>query len=63
MVGVFAPVGCVLPGTNKPLAARNVGGVKSNGMMCSAKELGVGDDGNKIIELDDKVKIGNEYKG
>ena len=25
--------------------------------------VGVGDDGNKIIELDDKVKIGNEYKG
>ena len=61
MSGVFAPVGCVLPGTLKPLAARNVGGVKSNGMMCSAHELGVGADTTKIIELDDDKIIGNEY--
>ncbi len=63
MVGVLAPVGCVLPGMTKPLAARNVGGVKSNGMMCSAQELGVGGDATKIIELDDTYKIGSEYKG
>ena len=63
MVGVLAPVGCVLPGGTKPLAARNVGGVKSNGMMCSAQELGVGVDATKIIELDDTYKIGSEYKG
>lgn len=63
LVGVLAPVGCVLPGQTKPLSARNVGGVKSNGMMCSACELGVGMDATKIIELDDTVKIGSEYKG
>ena len=63
MIGVLAPVGCVLPGMTKPLAARNVGGVKSNGMMCSAHELGVGGDATKIIELDDTYKIGSEYKG
>lgn len=63
LVGVLAPVGCVLPGQTKPLSARNVGGVKSNGMMCSACELGIGVDATKIIELDDTVKIGSEYKG
>ncbi len=63
LVGVLAPVGCVLPGTPKPLSARNVGGVKSNGMMCSACELGIGVDATKIIELDDTIKIGSEYKG
>ena len=63
LVGVLAPVGCVLQGQTKPLSARNVGGVKSNGMMCSACELGVGMDATKIIELDDTVKIGSEYKG
>ena len=63
LIGVFAPVGCVLPGEKKPLAARNVGGVKSNGMMCSAHELGIGVDATKIIELDDTYKIGSEYKG
>ncbi len=63
LVGVLAPVGCVLPGQTKPLSARNVGGVKSNGMMCSGCELGIGVDATKIIELDDTVKIGSEYKG
>lgn len=62
-IGVLAGVGCVLPGGDKPLAARNVGGVKSNGMMCSAKELGVGNDATQIIELDENNKIGTEYKG
>jgi methionyl-tRNA synthetase len=62
-VGVLAGVGCVLPGGDKPLAARNVGGVKSNGMMCSAKELGIGNDATQIIELDENNKIGTEYKG
>jgi len=63
MIGVFAPVGTVLPGAKKPLAVRNVAGVKSNGMMCSAAELGVGDDSTKIIELDANAQIGSEYKG
>lgn len=63
LVGVLAPIGCILPGATKPLAARNVGGVKSNGMMCSAAELGVGGDTTKIIELDEKTEIGKEYTG
>jgi phenylalanyl-tRNA synthetase beta chain len=63
MIGVFAPVGAILPNSKKPLTARNVGGVKSNGMMCSAAELGVGDDATQIIELDDNYKIGDKYKG
>ena len=62
LIGVFAPVGCILPGQTKPLAARNVGGVKSNGMMCSARELETGTDGDKIIELDKNTVIGGEYK-
>ena len=63
LVGVFAPVGCVLPGQTKPLAVRNVAGVKSNGMMCSASELGAGSDADKIIELDENTELGTEYKG
>ncbi len=63
MIGVFAPVGAVLPNNKKPLVARNVGGVKSFGMMCSAAELGVGTESKQIIELDKNVEIGSEYKG
>ena len=62
LIGVFAPVGCILPGSKKPLVARNVAGVKSNGMMCSAAELGVGDDKDQIIELDSSETIGSEFK-
>lgn len=63
LIGVLAPVGCVLPGQKKPIGQRTVAGVESFGMMCSAAELGVGDDGDNIIELSENAKIGEEYKG
>jgi len=61
MIGVFAPVGCVLPNSKKPLTARNVAGVKSFGMMCSAAELGINGDAKQIIELAADTEIGTEY--
>ena len=60
--GVLAPVGCRLPGAKKPMAQRTVAGVESFGMMCSAAEVGQGDNGNKIIELGTDAAIGAEYK-
>ena len=60
--GVLAPVGSKLPGQKKPMSQRTVAGVESFGMMCSALELGVGDDGDNIIELNDDGVIGSEYK-
>jgi methionyl-tRNA synthetase len=60
--GVLAPVGSKLPGVKKPMAQRTVAGVESYGMMCSPAELGIGADGDKIIELDDNAEIGSEYK-
>ena len=63
LIGVLAPVGCVLPGQKKPISQRTVAGVESFGMMCSAAELGIGTDADKIIELDTDAKIGDEYKG
>ena len=61
LIGVLAPIGCVLPNTKKPIVKRNVDGVESNGMMCSASELSVGTDSRIIIELDDNTKIGTKY--
>lgn len=63
LIGVLAPIGCVLPNTKKPITKRSVDGVESNGMMCSATELGVGKDSDTIIELPDNIEIGGEYKG
>ncbi|MBO5739502.1 MAG: methionine--tRNA ligase [Alphaproteobacteria bacterium] len=60
--GVLAPVGCKLPGAKKPMAQRTVAGVESFGMMCSAAEVGQGDNGNVIIELGADATIGAEYK-
>ena len=63
MIGVLAPVGCILPGMKKPIGQRTVAGVESYGMMCSAAELGIGDNTDEIVELDETAKIGENYKG
>src|SRR5712691_3377181 len=47
----FAPVGATLPGGLK-LDRRKIRGVESNGMLCSAKELGLGADDAGILELE-----------
>ncbi len=60
--GVLAPVGAKLPGMKKPMAQRTVAGIESFGMMCSASELGQGDDDKNIIELGTDAEIGSEYK-
>ena len=63
MIGVLAPVGCVLPGQKKPIGQRTVAGVESYGMMCSAAELGIGNNRDEIVELERTAKVGEKYKG
>lgn len=62
MIGVLAGVGTILPGQKKPITQRTVAGTESFGMMCSASELGLGDDADKIIELPADTEIGIKYK-
>ena len=44
LIGIFAPVGAVIPCYNEALKVGKIRGVESFGMMCSEKELGVGED-------------------
>jgi phenylalanyl-tRNA synthetase beta chain len=53
----FAPTGTVLPGGLK-IEKRKIRGQTSNGMLCSARELGLGQDHDGILELDVDVAPG-----
>ena len=56
----FAPVGATLPGGLK-LERRKIRGVESNGMLCSAKELGLGVDHQGILELETDAAPGTPF--
>ncbi len=56
--GIFAPVGVVIPCYGEELKVGKIRGVESFGMMCSEKELGVGEDHTGIIELPADTKVG-----
>jgi phenylalanyl-tRNA synthetase beta chain len=56
----FAPVGATLPGGLK-LERRKIRGIESNGMLCSAKELGLGVDHQGILELETDAAPGTPF--
>src|SRR5690242_20650064 len=56
----YAPVGAVLPGGMK-LERKKIRGVESNGMLCSAKELGLGADHSGILELETAAPPGTRF--
>jgi len=53
----FARVGTTLPG-GKAIGAAGLRGVRSNGMLCSAKELELPDDANGLLLLDADAPLG-----
>lgn len=58
---VFAPVGAFIPGKKMTLGAGVIRGVPSNGMLCSAAELGLSDDHEGIMELPADAPVGTPY--
>lgn len=56
--GIFSPVGVVIPCYGEVLKVGKIRGVESFGMMCSEKELCIGEDHTGIIELPSDTKIG-----
>jgi phenylalanyl-tRNA synthetase beta chain len=61
MLGVFGPPGAYIPGSDITLKIAAIRGVESRGMMCSARELELGDDHSGIIELPADAPVGAAF--
>jgi phenylalanyl-tRNA synthetase beta chain len=61
MVVPYAPSGATLPG-GFTLERRKIRGVVSDGMLCSPKELGLGDDHSGILALDPATELGVDVR-
>jgi phenylalanyl-tRNA synthetase beta chain len=59
--GVLGPPGAVVPANGMVLRKSAIRGVESNGMMCSARELELGDEKDGIIELPDDAPVGTDF--
>ena len=60
-LGVFAPVGSVIPETGIRLKAAKIQGADSQGMLLSEYELGISDDHEGILELEDTCRLGDSF--
>ncbi|MBA3895785.1 MAG: phenylalanine--tRNA ligase subunit beta [Sphingomonadaceae bacterium] len=61
MLGVFGAPGAFVPGSGITLKVAAIRGVESHGMMCSVRELELGDEHNGIIELAGDAPVGESY--
>ena len=61
LVGVFGVEGAVVPSNGMTLKKAAIRGVESNGMMCSSRELELGDDHDGIIELPVDAPVGMAF--
>jgi phenylalanyl-tRNA synthetase beta chain len=58
LVTIYAPLGTYIPGSGITLVPREVRGIVSNGMLCSAAELETAEDSDGILELDPALAVG-----
>jgi phenylalanyl-tRNA synthetase beta chain len=61
LVGVLGLPGAVVPVNGMELRKSAIRGVESNGMMCSTRELGLGEEHDGIIELPADAPIGTSF--
>jgi len=61
MLGVFGPPGAYVPGSDLTLKVAAIRGVESHGMMCSVRELQIGEEHDGIIELAGDAPIGAAF--
>jgi len=61
MLGVFGPPGAYVPGSDMTLKVAAIRGVESHGMLCSIRELQLGDEHEGIIELPDDAPVGAAF--
>ncbi len=58
---IFAPPGTYIPGSDMTIKPGKIRGQTSNGMLCSLRELGIGEESNGIAELPDGAPLGEDY--
>lgn len=61
MLGVAALPGAFIPGTGITLKTGEIRGVKSEAMMLSAREMGLGEDHSGIVDLPEDAPLGARY--
>lgn len=61
MKGIFAPDGSFIPGTGITLKKGVIRGQESNGMMVSEREMGLSEDHDGIIEVDESLALGTPF--
>ena len=61
MIGVLGLPGAMEPGGGFELKVSAIRGVESNGMMCSVRELELGDEHDGILELPGNAPVGQSF--
>jgi len=61
LVGVLGLPGATVPANGMQLKVSAIRGVESNGMMCSTRELELGEDHDGIIELPEDAPVGTAF--
>src|ERR1700686_3532048 len=59
LIGVFAPPGTYIPGSDFTLGVAKIRGVESRGMLCSERELQLSKEHEGIIELSPDTAVGS----